>query len=129
MLTEVVAILELNVWPVFFRDKVSGEREMLALYQAADVVLDTYPAGSYLTSLQVRSRFAALEKEEWVLLSKLKSCKLVSKRELISLYEQNNSPLCLHKAHPKRIRDAGWKTQAFWVSHSTLYEHIDCHMK
>lgn len=26
---------------------------MLALYQAADVVLDTYPAGSYITSLQV----------------------------------------------------------------------------
>ena len=36
---------------------------MLALYQAADVVLDTYPASSYLTSLQVRSRFAALEEE------------------------------------------------------------------
>eukprot|EP00752_Nemacystus_decipiens_P009838 g8776.t1 len=33
--------------------KVSGEREMLALYQAAGVVLDTYPAGSYLTSLQL----------------------------------------------------------------------------
>jgi len=29
---------------------------MLALYQAADVVLDTYPAGSYLTSLQVTPR-------------------------------------------------------------------------
>lgn len=42
------------------RAQVSGEREMLALYQAADVVLDTYPAGSYLTSLQVRSQVATL---------------------------------------------------------------------
>lgn len=42
-------------WPLICA-QVSGEREMLALYQAADVVLDTYPAGSYLTSLQVTPR-------------------------------------------------------------------------
>lgn len=54
------------LWPGCFRAQVSGEREMLALYQAADVVLDTYPAGSYLTSLQVSARFTAFGRRESV---------------------------------------------------------------
>lgn len=41
---------------------------MLVLYQAADVVLDTYPAGSYITSLQVSFRLFAFSSETGVFL-------------------------------------------------------------
>lgn len=48
--------------------QVTGEREMLALYQAVDVVLDTYPAGSYITSLQVGIPCTPLVKKELIYL-------------------------------------------------------------
>jgi predicted O-linked N-acetylglucosamine transferase (SPINDLY family) len=39
---------------------VSDEDDMMALYGAADVVLDTFPVGGYITSLQVSEQACSI---------------------------------------------------------------------
>jgi hypothetical protein len=74
-----------------------GQHEMLSLYLLADVVLDTFPAGGFIDSLQVRSMMMMMRVDMSFMTMTMMVMLMLKKK-------QSLMPLGLHRRRWRSVR-------------------------